>query len=95
MLGLKLLTLTDALRSKYGIGAGIKGAVVDAVDPKSPAAEKIRAGDVIVQAANEPVSGPQDLAKQISRIKSSSGKTVMLEVEDAKGGHRFVSVPVE
>jgi serine protease Do len=95
MLGLKLLTLTDALRSKYGIGAGIKGAVVDAVDPKSPAAEKIRAGDVIVQAANEPVSSPQDLAKQVQRIKSSSGKTVMLEVEDAKGGHRFVSVPLE
>jgi serine protease Do len=95
VLGLKLLPLSDALRSKYGLGAGITGAVVDAVDPKSPAAEKIRTGDVIVQAANEPVSGPQDLAKQINRIKRSSGKTVMLEVEDAKGGHRFVSVPVE
>ena len=56
VLGLKLSALTDALRSKYGLDAGIKGALVDAVDPKSPAASSIKEGDVIVQAANEPVS---------------------------------------
>ncbi len=33
VLGLKLSALTDALRSKYGLDAGIKGALVDAVDP--------------------------------------------------------------
>jgi serine protease Do len=95
VLGLKLLVLTDALRSKYGLDAGVKGAVVDAVDPKSPAAASIRAGDVIVQAANEPVSEPRDVAKRIESVKKSSRKSVMLELEDAKGGHRFVSVPVE
>jgi serine protease Do len=95
VLGLKLSALTDELRSKYGIGAKVKGAVVNEVDPKSPAAEKIRAGDVIVQAANEPVSDPQDIAKQVESLKKSSRKSVMLEVEDAKGGHRFVQVPVE
>jgi serine protease Do len=95
LLGLKLAELTDALRAKYGIGAGIKGAIVDAVDPKSPAATSIKAGDVIVQAANEPVSSPQDIAKRIESVKKSSRKSMMLEVEDAKGGHRFVSVPLE
>jgi serine protease Do len=95
LLGLKLAELTDALRAKYGIGAGIKGAIVDGVDPKSPVAASIKAGDVIVQAANEPVSSPQDIAKRIESVKKSSRKTVMLEVEDAKGSHRFVSVPVE
>ena len=95
LLGLKLAELTDELRAKYGIGAGIKGAIVDAVDPKSPAASNIKAGDVIVQAADEPVANPQDVAKRIETVKKSSRKTVMLEVEDAKGGHRFVSVPLE
>ncbi len=95
VLGLKLSALTDALRSKYGLDAGVKGAVVDAVDPKSPAAASIKPGDVIVQAANEPVAGPQDVARRIEAIKKSSRKSMMLEVEDAKGGHRFVSVPVE
>jgi serine protease Do len=95
VLGLKLSPLTDELRSKYGIGAQVKGAIVDEVDPKSPAAAKIKAGDVIVQAANEPILDPEDFARQVATIKKGSRKTVMLEVEDAKGSHRFVSVPVE
>jgi len=95
VLGLKLSALTDALRSKYGLDAGIKGALVDAVDPQSPAASSIKEGDVIVQAANEPVSTPQDVARRIESVKKSSRKSMMLEIEDAKGGHRFVSVPVE
>ena len=95
LFGLKLSALTDALRSKYGIDSDVKGAVVDAIDPKSPAAGSIKVGDVIVQAANEPVTGPKDLSKRIETVRKSKRKTMMLEVEDSKGGHRFVSVPVE
>ena len=40
MLGLKLAALTDELRKKYGIAADVKGAIVDDVDPKSPAAAR-------------------------------------------------------
>ena len=95
VLGLKLSTLTDALRLKYGLDARIKGAIVNEVDPKGPAAATIRPGDVIVQAANEPVSVAQDVAKSVTTMKKGSRKAVMLEIEDAKGSHRFVSVPVE
>jgi serine protease Do len=95
VLGLKLSAVTQSLRSKYGLDAGVKGALVDNVDPKSPAAGSIKAGDVIVQAANEPVDGPQDVVRRIESVKKSNRKTMMLEVEDAKGGHRFISVPVE
>ena len=94
-LGLKLSPLTDELRTKYDLDAKFKGALVIAVDPKSPAARSIKVGDVIVQAANEPVSTPQDVARRIESVKKSSRKSMMLEIEDAKGGHRFVSVPVE
>jgi serine protease Do len=95
VLGLKLSPLTDALRSKYGLDSKIKGAIVDEVDPKSPAAATIKPGDVIVQAANEPVSNPGDVAKRIASLKKGSSTSLMLEVEDAQGSHRFVSVPVE
>ena len=95
VVGLKLSALTDALRSKYGLDANVKGALVDAVDPKSPAAGSIKPGDVIVQAANDPVTGPQDVARRFESIKKSNRKSMMVEVEDAKGGHRFVSIPVE
>ena len=95
VLGLKLSVLTDELRSKYGLGAAVKGAIVAEVDPKSPVAEKIKAGDVIVQAASEPVSDPQDVAKRVETVKKSSRKSMMHEVEDAKGAHRFITVPVD
>jgi serine protease Do len=95
VLGLKLSALTEALRLKYGLDAGVKGAIVDAVDPKSPAVDTIKPGDVIVQAADEPVAGPQDVTRRVESVKKSNRKSMMLEVEDAKGSHRFVSVPVE
>ncbi|MEI9900991.1 MAG: PDZ domain-containing protein [Hyphomicrobium sp.] len=60
------------MRSKYGLDANVKGALVDAVDPKSPAAGSIKAGDVIVQAANEPVAGPQDVTRRVDSIKKAT-----------------------
>jgi serine protease Do len=95
VLGLKLSPLTDELRTKYGIAPNVKGAIVDDVDPQSPAADSIKAGDVIVQVANEPVSDPQDVAKRIDTVKKTSRKSAMLEVEDGKGSHRFITVPVD
>jgi serine protease Do len=95
ILGLKLSSLTNAARAKYGFDAGVKGALVDDVDPKSPVASKIQPGDLIVQAGNEPVSDPEDVVRRIAGVKSGPRKTVMLELEDAKGAHRFVTIPVE
>lgn len=95
VLGLKLSRLNDKLRSKYGIGADVTGAIVSEVDPKSPAAKRIRPGDVIVEAAQEPVTDPQDIAKKVADVKKNGGKTVQLVVEDALGGYRFIAVPVQ
>jgi serine protease Do len=95
VLGLKLSVLTDELRQKYGIAPGVKGAVVDEIDPESPAAQRIKVGDVIVQVASEPVTDPEDVAARVEASIKSRSKSVMLEIEDAGGGHRFVSVPVE
>jgi serine protease Do len=58
-------------------------------------AKSIKPGDVIVQVANEPVTGPQDVAKRLDTVKKASRKDAMLEVEDGKGTHRFVTVPVD
>ncbi len=95
VLGLKLSRLDDNLRSKYGFGSDVTGAIVSEVDPASPAAERIRPGDVIVEAAQEPVTNPQDIAKRVEDVKRSGGKTVQLGVEDALGGYRFIAVPVQ
>jgi serine protease Do len=96
LLGMRLSELTDELRKKFDLDADIKGAVVTAVDPKSSVPGSIRPGDVIVQAANEPVRNPRDVVRRVQTIKKKGNRsTIMLELEDANGAHRFVSVPLE
>jgi len=95
IIGLKLSPLTDALRKKYGFDDKTKGVVVEAVDPQSPAATKgLKPGDVIVEAAQDSVSDPDDVAKSIEKVKKAGRKAVLLRVEDSKGDLRFIAVPV-
>ncbi|MFT3732086.1 MAG: Do family serine endopeptidase [Hyphomicrobium sp.] len=95
IIGLSLSPLTDALRKKYGFDDSVKGVVVESVDPQSPAAGKgLKPGDVIVEAAQDAVSDPDDVAKSIEKVKKAGRKAVLLRVEDAKGDLRFVAVPV-
>jgi serine protease Do len=95
VVGLKLSTLTPDLRKKYGLDGKIKGVVVESVDPQSAAARKgIKAGDVIVEAAQEAVNDPADVAASVEKVKKAGRKAVLFRVEDAKGDLRFVAVPI-
>jgi serine protease Do len=94
LIGLALAPLTDELRAKFGLDAKLKGVVVTEIDPDSAAASKnIRVGDVIVEAQQEAVTTPDDVAKLVDKVKKSGGKQVLLLVEDGKGDTRFVTVP--
>jgi serine protease Do len=95
VIGLILAPLTDDLRKKYGLDAKTEGVVIEAVDPQSPAASKgLKEGDVIVEAAQDSVSDPSDVAKSVDKVKKAGRKAVLLRVEDAKGDLRFVAVPL-
>ena len=95
LIGLRLAPLTQELRAKFGIDDKVKGVVVTEVDPASPAASKnIKAGDVIVEAAQEQVATPEDVARSVEKMKKVGRKAVLLRVEDAKGDLRFVAVPL-
>jgi len=96
LIGLKLSTLSDELRSRFGIDRKVKGVIVTEVDPQSPAAQKgIKAGDVIVEAAQDVVGSPEEVARSIDKVKKAGRKAVLLRVEDGKGDMRFVAVPLE
>ena len=95
MLGLKLSAMSDALRAKYALDAKLKGVVVTEIDPQSPAAQKnIKVGDVIVEAGQDTVSSPDDIARGIEKVRKAGRKAVLLRVEDNKGDLRFVALPV-
>lgn len=94
LLGLGLATVNDDVREQFGLGPKSRGIVVTDIDPKGPAADKnIRVGDVIVEAQQKPIVTPGDLADSIETVKKAGGNTVLLQVEDAKGDVRTVSVP--
>jgi serine protease Do len=96
LIGLVLAPLTDELRTKYGLGKAAKGVVVLEVDPASPAAERnVKAGDVIVEVAQEAVASIDDVVKGIERMRTAGRNAVLLRIEDAKGDLRFVAVPVQ
>ena len=68
--------------------------MVTEVDPASPAAEKgIKAGDVIVEIAQEPVASVDDITKGIDKVKTAGSKAVLLRLEGGKGDMRFVALP--
>ena len=95
LLGLSIAPLTEALREQYGIGKSIEGVVVTEVDPASPAAQKdMKPGDVIVEVTQTKVRDPQEVMARVTAIKKSGRKSVLLLLSDAKGGLRFVAVPV-
>jgi serine protease Do len=96
LIGLVLAPLSDELRTKYGLNGNVRGVIVLEVDPASPAAERnVKAGDVIIEAAQEQVNSIEDVVQGIERMRSSGRNAVLLRLENAKGDLRFVAVPVQ
>ena len=96
LIGLKLAPLTDELRQKFGIDAKVKGVMIMEIDPQSPAAAKnLKAGDVIVEAAQDMIDTVDDIAKSVDKVKKSGRKQVLLRIEGSKGDTRFVAIPIE
>jgi len=95
LLGLSMAPLTDALRSQFHIGKSVEGVVITDVDANSPAAHKdMKPGDVIVEVTQEKVNDPEEVVARVAAVKKSGRKSVLLLISDAKGGLRFVAVPV-
>jgi len=95
LLGLKVEPLSDVLRKKYNYGPKTKGVVVVDVAPNSPAASKdIKTGQLIIEAAQTPVSEALDIARAIRASRKSGRRAVLLRVEDNAGKLRFVAVPL-
>ena len=95
LLGLSIAPLTEELRNQFHIGKTVEGVVITKVDANSPAAQKdVKPGDVIVEVTQERVNDPGEVAARVAAVRKSGRKSVLLLISDAKGGLRFVAVPV-
>jgi len=94
-LGLSVANLTPELRERYALNEDSAGVVVTAVSDTGPAAEKgMRAGDVIVELAQEEVKNAADIGKKIDDAKKAGRKSVLLLV-DRQGDLRFYALKLD
>jgi len=81
-LGVTIQPITDQLADFLGV-PGKKGVLVASTIEGSPAVGKLKAGDVIVRADNQPIEDPGDLSRVV-REKSEGGKLELKVVRDKK-----------
>jgi serine protease Do len=94
-LGLSLSAVTPDLKQRFSLGDDVNGVVVTEIANDSPASEKgVRAGDVIVEAAQEEVKSPQQLAQKIDAARKAGRKSILLLV-DRQGDLRFVALRID
>ena len=71
---------------------GEAGVVVAGVNPDGPAAAKgLRPGDVILEAAGQPVATPADVRKALAGARNEGRKALLLRVK-SDAGSRFVAL---
>ena len=88
-----LASLGMALETAKAVpGAGKEGVVVTEVDPNGQAAQKgFKPGDVILEAAGQPVSRPGDVAGALEKARKDGAKAVLFRVKSEQGV-RFVAI---
>ena len=92
-LGIAVIPLTPSIANQVGVGQGVRGVVVTAVDPSTDAGSKgLRRGDVILSADNRPVLSQADLDRAVAAVKSSGRAAVLLQIQ--RGSQRAIFVPV-
>ncbi len=93
-LGLTLSNITPELKEKFSLGDQ-KGVVVVDVTKDSPAAEKgLKAGDVIMEAAQEEIKSTGQVAGKIDDAKRAGRKSILLLVE-RQGDLRFIALRLD
>ena len=94
-LGLSLANLTPDLRDRYGLADDASGVVITDIDTGGPSADKgMRAGDVVVEVAQDSVKTTAQILAKIDEAKKAGRKSVLLLV-DRQGDLRFVAVKLD
>jgi serine protease Do len=93
VMGLKLTSLDQANRRKYGLAEGVEGVLVVGLD-ETMGDVNLRPGDVITEVGNERVAAPDQVAAKIKEAKDAGRGAVLLRVS-RQGTEQFVAVSIK
>ncbi len=96
LLGLTLSKISPDLRTKFKISKKVDGVVITKVEADSLAAERrIRAGEVILEVGQEKVSDPQQVSREVRKIRKQGLKSVLLLLSNRAGDLRFETISLK
>lgn len=91
-LGLAVAPLTDDLRSRFKISAGVRGVtIVEVREGLSASEEKLRPGDVIIEVGNQEVYSVPEATSKIKQVHQDGKKSVLLLI-NRQDDRRFVAL---
>ena len=94
-LGLELVAVDDAMRTRFNLGKDVMGAVVTDVAADSGAADKgVRPGDLIIRVGSVDVTSPQQVVEEVEKERKAGRASVLMRVVTG-GATRFVALPLE
>jgi serine protease Do len=94
-LGVRVSSITDALREQFKLAEKSKGVVIVKIDEGSSASEKgLQIGDLIMEIGQEEVSDSTDVARKVKEAITQGRKSVLLLLQ-GQSGLRFVAIRIE
>lgn len=95
-LGMTLAAITPELRQRFELGERARGVVVTQVAEGSSAAQRgVRAGDVIVEIAQEEAQNPQQVLARVNQERQQQGRRSILVMIERQGEQRFIGLTLE
>ncbi len=92
--GMKVATITDALRQKFQLPDGQKGVVITDVTPDGRAAARgLKPGDVVTEVTQLDVSTPGEIQDRIAQARRAKRASVLMLVQNSDG-MRYVPLTI-
>ena len=79
--GLRTGRIEDGARRNYGIPSDVTGALVMSVSPRGPSFGKIRKGDVIIEAAFEPITSARDFEAALEKAEATPETPMLIRLK--------------